>query len=329
MAKILLKRGNYLDLPTSADLGEPLITLDTNQFFIGNGVGQPLSEIGSSGTQGPQGSQGSTGSQGSVGTQGNQGTQGIAGNSVQGSQGVQGSTGLGFAIAKVYGSVSELQADTNPTSIVAGQFAIIDSSDSDDGELYLWNGIIYTYVTNLEGAQGIQGPQGNQGAQGTAGISGVQGTEGVGIQGAQGTAGIPGTQGPQGAQGDSGSGILRYACATATACQVTATGLGVDIAITGSNPPVATLTVPVGVKLISASVYFLSTQIGSSATSFTVVLPTEYGVGSAYYCPMSQCFRDTGGSRATMGVHNYNVTQRTLQVTGLVTNMAYVCHISF
>jgi len=60
-----------------------------------------------------------------------------------------------------------LTADTAPTGIIAGQFAIIDNgnygTDSENSRLYLWNGTSYQYVSDLSGAQGIQGPQGPQG----------------------------------------------------------------------------------------------------------------------------------------------------------------------
>lgn len=73
--------------------------------------------------------------------------------------GPTGATGMGFIIAKTYASVAALEADTTPTGIVNGQFAIIETGDVDDGEnarLYLWNDG-YTYVTDLSGSVGITG----------------------------------------------------------------------------------------------------------------------------------------------------------------------------
>jgi len=130
--------------------------------------------------------EGGTGTQGPQGPQGEQGEQGP-----QGEQGIQGPSGQAFSIAKVYSSVAELLADTSPTGILEGQFAIIDTgdvNDSDNAKLYLWNGSIYSYITDLSGAVGMQGPQGIQGIQGVQGEQGIQGSQG--IQGIQGEPGI-------------------------------------------------------------------------------------------------------------------------------------------
>ncbi len=45
-AKLLFKRGNSANLPSSAAIGEPLYTQDTKKLYIGNGVGNQLTEIG-------------------------------------------------------------------------------------------------------------------------------------------------------------------------------------------------------------------------------------------------------------------------------------------
>ena len=147
---------------------------------------------GSAGSTGTQGSIGFTGSAGSTGTQGSAGFTGSAGSTgTQGSAGFTGSvgytgsrgdTGLGFVIAKSYSSVAALTADTSPTSIVAGQFAVIETGNVNDAEnsrLYLWSGTAYSYVSDLSGAQGITGPQGNVGFTGSAGSTGSVGSTGT------------------------------------------------------------------------------------------------------------------------------------------------------
>ena len=161
------------------------------------------------GTQGIQGLQGIQGIQGIQGVQGTQGTQGTQG--LQGIQGLQGTTGLAFTIAKTYVSVAALTADTSPTSIIAGQFALINTLDVQDAEnsrLYIWTGSAYTFVDDLSGTAGIQGITGSQGLTGIQGAQGLQGTQGTqglqGIQGIQGLTGIQGAQGLQGAQGTQG-----------------------------------------------------------------------------------------------------------------------------
>jgi hypothetical protein len=194
MTKILLKRGNFANLPSSADLGELLLTLDTKQLFMGKGVGQSLEALG------------------------------------------------------------------------------------------------------LQGPQGAQGYQGAQGFQGQAG---------------------------------GGASITRYATASSPNCQVLATGSGVDITISGS-PPTAVITVPVGVQIITASLYLTSTQL-STNTNFLVTVPSGFGVGtgSSYYAIQYICFRDTPGSRAAVGAINWNTAQNTLQITGLTANMNYIMNIAF
>jgi hypothetical protein len=94
---------------------------------------------------------------------------------------------MGFYIAKIYESVAALEADTSPTGIEAGEFAIIETGDNEDPEnsrLYLWSGTAYSYTSDLSGAQGITGPQGPEGDQGPQGEQGIQGD--------------PGPQGPAG-----------------------------------------------------------------------------------------------------------------------------------
>lgn len=132
---------------------------------------------GDAGPKGDKGDTGETGSQGIQGPVGPQGAQGIQG--VQGNQGLQGSP---FAIAKVYSSVAALQADTSPSGISAGQFAIIDTgnvNDADNARLYLWNGSVYSFIVDMSGAIGLQGPQGAQGIQGVQGPVGSQGPAGA------------------------------------------------------------------------------------------------------------------------------------------------------
>ncbi|NCA29048.1 MAG: hypothetical protein EBS92_07265, partial [Proteobacteria bacterium] len=118
---------------------------------------------------------------GLIGIQGTTGNTGLQG--VQGTIGAQGTTGLAFTVAKVYSSVAALTADTSPTGIISGQFALIDTGnaqDADNSKLYLWNGSSYQYINDLSGTAGIQGITGTQGTQGTTGVQGVQGVQGAG-----------------------------------------------------------------------------------------------------------------------------------------------------
>ena len=168
--------------------------------------------IGATGAQGNQGDIGATGAQGNIGATGAQGTTGNTG-----ATGAQGQTGLGFNIAKSYVSTATLAADTSPTGIVAGEFAIIETGnvqDADNSKLYLWNGTVYSYVSDLSGAAGITGPAGATGAQGSQGNIGATGAQGnagaTGAQGNQGSTGATGQTGNAGATGADGVGYRLY-----------------------------------------------------------------------------------------------------------------------
>jgi hypothetical protein len=101
--------------------------------------------------------------------------------SASGLAGPTGPAGLGFTIAKTYSSVAQLTADTSPTGITPGQFALIDTGDINNAEnsrLYVWTGTNYTYTSDLSGAQGIVGPTGPAGTNGIIGVDGAQGPTG-------------------------------------------------------------------------------------------------------------------------------------------------------
>jgi uncharacterized protein YqfB (UPF0267 family) len=168
--------------------------------------------IGATGAQGNQGDVGATGAQGNIGATGAQGTTGNTG-----ATGAQGETGLGFNIAKTYASTATLAADTSPSGIVAGEFALIETGnvqDADNSKLYLWNGSVYSYVNDLSGAAGITGPSGATGAQGSTGDIGATGAQGnigaTGAQGNQGSTGATGNTGNTGATGAEGIGYRLY-----------------------------------------------------------------------------------------------------------------------
>lgn len=137
------------------------------------------------------------GESGPIGYTGSRGTDGIIGtNGAIGYTGSKGDTGLGFAIAKTYSSVAALTADTSPTGIVAGQFAVIETGNVNDAEnsrLYLWNGSAYSYVSDLSGAAGFTGPAGTTGFTGSAGTNGFTGSGGTGFTGSAGTNATNGT----------------------------------------------------------------------------------------------------------------------------------------
>ena len=193
------------NLITSGDL--TVNSISTDNFFYANGT--PYSTAGAlgyTGSAGPQGIQGTTGYTGSKGADGIIGVDGYTGSAgftgstgeqgIAGYTGSKGDTGLGFRIAKTYLSLAALQADTSPSGIVAGEFALIETGnveDADNSKLYLWTGTAYTYVNDLSGAAGITGPQGTVGYTGSAGTTGFVGSSGsLGYTGSIGYSGSAG-----------------------------------------------------------------------------------------------------------------------------------------
>lgn len=97
-----------------------------------------------------------------------------------GSTGSTGNTGLGFKIAKTYTSIEEMTADTAPTGILVGEFAIIltDQQTPPNGALYMWSAIsTWVYTTDMS-AEGIVGPTGATGEIGLTGPTGATGATG-------------------------------------------------------------------------------------------------------------------------------------------------------
>ena len=208
------ERYSFLKLSEAEpDLGVPnvsgyLLSSDTNGVrtwvspgaattgFTGSRGATGFTGSGYTGSRGLQGFTGSQGFNGYIGSRGFTGSQGVGFTGSQGITGFTGSkgdTGLGFYIAKTYSSVAALMADTSPTGIVAGQFAIIetgDVNDPDNSKLYLWNGSSYSFVTDLSGAASVKGDTGYTGSRGGTGFTGSQGIQGIiGYTGSAGTGG--------------------------------------------------------------------------------------------------------------------------------------------
>ena len=123
-----------------------------------------------------KGPKGDKGDQGIQGVQGPQGPKGDAG--VQGPKGDKGGTGAPFSIAKVYNSVSAMNAGYATDGVPVGGFVVIDTGnveDDDNAKLYVKGNTQYDYLTDMSGADGIQGPQGPQGPAGADGADGAAG----------------------------------------------------------------------------------------------------------------------------------------------------------
>jgi collagen type VII alpha len=205
-----------INFPSSPALND-IYTLGTRQWkWNGNGWAlQPL-------TAGFTGSIGYTGSKGDIGYTGS-----------------KGDTGLGFNIAKTYTSVANLTADTSPSGINTGEFAIIENgslTDAENSRLYLWNGSAYSFVSDLSGTIGFTGSFGYTGSKGDQGVIGYTGSKG--FTGSKGDIGYTGSKGDQGDIGYTGSkGDIGYTGSkgfTGSQGDIGYTGSKGDIGYTGS-----------------------------------------------------------------------------------------------
>lgn len=88
---------------------------------------------------------------------------------IQGPQGLigpKGEPGKPFQIARTYESVDAMEADAETTTVVTGQFVMIDTGnveDADNAKLYLKTETGWQYICDLSGAAGITGPRGDAG----------------------------------------------------------------------------------------------------------------------------------------------------------------------
>ena len=100
---------------------------------------------------GAKGLQGPLGEKGAKGTTGNTGI------------GQKGDSGSGIDIKYAFTSVSQMNSSTNN---ILGEFAIINSSDSDNGKLFYYSGSSWIYLSNLGSATSIIGSKGDKGTTG-------------------------------------------------------------------------------------------------------------------------------------------------------------------
>jgi hypothetical protein len=186
-------------------------------------------------------------------------------------KGYTGSKGQGFIIAKTYSSVAALTADTEPSGIAPGEFAIIDTDDVEDPEnskLYLWTGTSYNFVTDLSGEQGIKGETGYTGSKGDIGFTGSQGD--VGFTGSAGTDGVIGADGADGATGFTGSqGDVGYTGSK-----------GAVVATISATPPSTPLLGDVWIDSATGIQYFYVND-GDSAQWVEFSNPGTRGTGGA------------------------------------------------
>jgi hypothetical protein len=225
-----------------------------------------------------------------------------------------------------------------------------------------------TGVAGPTGANGATGPQGIQGIKGDTGVAGPTGPTGAtGPQGEQGVQGLPGvghkikvngtslTQRTNleftgsvtytdsaatnttivnvtGSGGGGSSSISRYEAGAGTGCYVLATGTGVVITKAGN---VATMTAPAGVEVLSASIHFLTTDIGSNNNCII-----DYGINQGagdnsdytkVSAPQFQVWADVNNNRSfkTGAAGTMNLNSHTITITGLTSSQAVWVNLSF
>lgn len=148
-SKIYLRTDNIQDYPQGFKL---FSTLQDLQVIKG--------ETGAEGPAGPAGPVGPAGPKGEQGPQGIQGERGI-----QGPKGDKGDTGEGFQIYKEYNSIEERDLDKDNVPI--GKIIIINSSNSEDFNLYLRTNNLNDYpsgfksIGNFVELETIKGPKGD------------------------------------------------------------------------------------------------------------------------------------------------------------------------
>ena len=103
-----------------------------------------------------------SGAKGLKGPSGEKGEKGSIGNT--GSEGMKGDAGSGINIKYVFTSVTSMNSSSNNS---LGEFAIINSNDSDNGKLYYYSGSSWVFVSNLASATSIIGSKGEKGSIGT------------------------------------------------------------------------------------------------------------------------------------------------------------------
>ena len=177
-------------------------------------------------------------------------------------RGEKGERGAPFSIAKVYGSVAEMESDFGNASLATGDFAVIstgDVEDEDNAKLYVKGEARWELVTDLSGARGLVGPTGPTGPGGcTVDVAGAQFTtretarvvnlgDGTnaklyfylpqGETGPVGPVGPIGATGPRGEVGPTGpKGESSYGAATST--ELGLVKLGTDEAVETPSAPV-------------------------------------------------------------------------------------------
>jgi hypothetical protein len=203
----------------------------------------------------------------------------------QGATGPVGSTGPQGTAVQIIGSVASVGGDPQATlnaafpSATAGEAVIAD----DTGNLWVYDGAVWTDVGQIQGdigATGATGPVGTTGATGFTGATGTSGfigatgpqgskgnTGSTGVQGNFGSTGFPGATGLQGLNGATGVTGATGLGATGVPGPQGATGLGAT-GVTGSTGPIGA-TGPSGGPIGATGLVGATGLAGSTGAGFT------------------------------------------------------------
>ena len=235
-----------------------------------------ISGYSGSGISGWSGFSGESGFSGTSGFSGYSGFSGISGYSgVSGYSGFSGYSGQQGTSINIIGSVPT-PLDLPLTGNLNDAY-IVDS----DGDLYVWNGTLWSNVGQIVGPSGQSGISGYSGAIGQSGISGYSGFSGISGYSGSGVSGWSGFSGTSGYSGYSGYSGLGYYGLTATGSN--SLSIGSKSFTTNLDASTTAFTVGQYIRVFSTSVpsQFMEGLITAfTGTSLTVNMTYVNGVAS-------------------------------------------------
>ena len=208
---------------------------------------------------------------------GDTGPQGIQGN--QGIRGATGSTGAQGLGVQLRGSVENIVNLPSSGNTIGDSYIV-----NVEGDLYVWDGLVWQNVGQIQGPTGATGPTGNIGNTGATGPSVTGPTGPTGPTGTTGPTGDVGPQGPQGLQGVQGP----------TGNQGTSGADGKTI-LNGSGAPFNTLGTNGDYYLNTANYDFYGPKTaGAWTTPINIIGPTGANGSFSYTATVPTSSTDTG-----------------------------------
>lgn len=215
----------------------------------------------------------------------------------QGETGATGADGTSITILGSYDSLAELER-AHPTGNIGDAYMVA-------GDLYVWNGISWENVGQIQGPQGEVGPQGPQGATGETGATGATGA--TGKTGATGATGATGSTGATGATGNTGAtGATGQTGGTGATGATGETGPQGVTGATGATGATGTSAV---VYFVTPSVYALVKNISNTLTPASVTFTAKYKTGAGNPGSYSGRFIIAESSNGTSWTNKYTSSQ--------------------